>query len=111
MEDPHLKARGYWDTIEDPRPGFGSYICKGKGFTLSKTPMKTDGRAPDLGEHNGYVYGGLLGMSDDEIKRLEKKGIIGTVPTPDVLERIPKSLPESPAYRSEKITLTPYSSD
>ena len=99
MQDRHLKARQYWDTIEDPRPGFGSYICKGKGFTLSKTPMKTDGRAPDLGEHNGYVYGGVLGMSDDEIKRLEEKGIIGTIPTPDVLERIPKSLPES---RSEK---------
>ena len=58
MQDQHLKTRQYWDTIEDPRPGFGSYICKGKGFTLSKTPMKTDGRAPDLGEHNGYVYGG-----------------------------------------------------
>ena len=36
MDDQHLKAREYWDTIEDPRPGFGSYICKGKGFTLSE---------------------------------------------------------------------------
>jgi crotonobetainyl-CoA:carnitine CoA-transferase CaiB-like acyl-CoA transferase len=102
MEDRHLKARGYWDTIEDPRPGFGSYICKGKGFALSRTPMKTDGRAPDLGEHNAYVYGELLGMSDDDMKKLEEKGIIGNSPTPDVLERIPKSLPASRAQKKEK---------
>jgi crotonobetainyl-CoA:carnitine CoA-transferase CaiB-like acyl-CoA transferase len=102
MDDPHLKARGYWDTIEDSRPGFGSYMCKGKGFSLSRTPMKTDGRAPDLGEHNRYVYGELLGMSDEEINKLEENGIIGTIPTPDVLERIPKSLPESRTQKKPK---------
>jgi crotonobetainyl-CoA:carnitine CoA-transferase CaiB-like acyl-CoA transferase len=102
MENAHLKERGYWDTIEDPRPGFGTYICKGKGFTLSRTSMKTDGRAPDLGEHNTYVYGELLGMSDAELKRLEENGIIGTVPTPDVLERIPKSLPQSRMQKRER---------
>jgi crotonobetainyl-CoA:carnitine CoA-transferase CaiB-like acyl-CoA transferase len=102
MEDQHLKARGYWDTIEDIRPDYGTYICKGKGFTLSRTPMKTDCRAPDLGEHNAYVYGELLGMSDEDMKELETKGIIGTVPTPDVLARIPKSLPQSRAQKKEK---------
>jgi crotonobetainyl-CoA:carnitine CoA-transferase CaiB-like acyl-CoA transferase len=101
MEDRHLKMRKYWDRIDDPRPGFGSYICKGKGFTLSETPMKTDGRAPDLGEHNAYVYGELLGMSEEDMKELERKGTIGTVPSPDVLERIPKSLPESSARKKK----------
>ncbi len=95
MEDRHLMARGYWDTIADPRPGFGTYICKGKGFTLSRTPMKTEGRAPDLGEHNAYVYGELLGMSGEDMKELEMKGVIGTSPTPDVLALIPRSLPQS----------------
>jgi crotonobetainyl-CoA:carnitine CoA-transferase CaiB-like acyl-CoA transferase len=102
MEDPHLKERGYWDTIEDPRPDFGTYICKGKGFTLSQTPMKTHGRAPDLGEHNAYVYGKLLGMSEEGINKLEEKGIIGIVPTSDVLERIPKSLPKSGMRKRDK---------
>ena len=41
-------------------------------------------------------------MSDEEIKRLEENGIIGTVPTPDVLERIPKSLPESRTQKKTK---------
>jgi hypothetical protein len=34
-------------------------------------------------------------MSDNEIKKLEKKGITGIVPALDVLERIPKSLPKN----------------
>ncbi|MBN1847068.1 MAG: CoA transferase [Deltaproteobacteria bacterium] len=93
LDDPHLEARGFWDKINDPRPGFGEYICKGRGINLSKTPLKTRLRAPDLGEHNTYVYGELLGMTKDEITGLEKDGIIGTIPTPDVLKRIPKILP------------------
>jgi crotonobetainyl-CoA:carnitine CoA-transferase CaiB-like acyl-CoA transferase len=95
MEDEHLKARGFWDRIDDPRPGYGTYLCKGRGFTLSKTPMKTRLRAPDLGEHNQYVYEKLLGMSQEEIAGLEKQGIIGRIPVPEVLSRIPKSLPKA----------------
>ncbi|HVN95135.1 MAG TPA: CoA transferase [Syntrophorhabdaceae bacterium] len=95
VEDRHLKERGYWDRINDPRPSFGEYICKGKGFSLSKTPMKTDARAPDLGEHNAYVYGELLGMSDEDLKTLEDKGIMGTTPAPEVVARIPKTLPKA----------------
>jgi len=94
MEDEHLRVRGFWDKIDDRRPNFGTYLCKGRGFTLSKTPMKTHCRAPDLGEHNDYVYRKLLGMSQEEIERLEKKGIIGSSPAPEVQARIPKSLPK-----------------
>jgi len=95
LEDQNVRALGFWDKIKDPRPGYGEYICKGRGCHLSKTPLETTLRAPDLGEHNDYVYKELLGLSDDEMKRLEDNGIIGTKPTPDVLERIPKSLPEA----------------
>jgi crotonobetainyl-CoA:carnitine CoA-transferase CaiB-like acyl-CoA transferase len=94
VEDPHLKASGFWDRIDDPRPGFGTYLCKGRGVTLSKTPLKTQRRAPDLGEHNPYVYGTLLGLSEQEIAELGKKGVIGTAPAPDVMTRIPKTLPK-----------------
>jgi hypothetical protein len=41
-------------------------------------------------------------MSDEEINKLEENGIIGTVPTPDVLGRIPKSLPESRTQEKPK---------
>jgi crotonobetainyl-CoA:carnitine CoA-transferase CaiB-like acyl-CoA transferase len=102
MTDEHLKARDYWDKIDDPRPGYGSYVCKGKGFALSGTPMRTDERAPDLGEHNSYVFGTLLGLTDEELKDLETKGIIGTVPTPDVRARIPRSLPKKGLQKEEQ---------
>ncbi len=95
VEDPHLKARGFWDRIDDPRPGFGTYLCKGRGITLSKTPLKTERRAPDLGEHNDYVLNTLLGISKKEVDVLEKRGIIGCRPVPEVLSRIPKSLPKA----------------
>ncbi|MEK3935147.1 CoA transferase [Sporosarcina sp. FSL W7-1349] len=36
--------------------------------------------APMLGEHNGYVFSKILGLSDEEIQRLEQDDIIGTVP-------------------------------
>lgn len=94
VEDEHIRNRGFWDQISDPRPGFGTYICKGRGFYLSKTPMKSRLRAPDLGEHNIYVFTKMLGMSEKEVAELEKGGIIGSVPTPEVLERIPRSLPK-----------------
>jgi crotonobetainyl-CoA:carnitine CoA-transferase CaiB-like acyl-CoA transferase len=36
--------------------------------------------APTLGEHNEYVLGKLLGMSNEEMQRLADEQIIGTWP-------------------------------
>jgi crotonobetainyl-CoA:carnitine CoA-transferase CaiB-like acyl-CoA transferase len=36
--------------------------------------------APTLGEHNRELLGGLLGLGDREIERLEARGVIGTRP-------------------------------
>ena len=89
IEDEHLRSRGFWDTVDDPRPGYGTYTVHGRGFYLSRTPVKTRFRAPDLGEHNHYVYSKILGMSQEEIKELERKAIIGTSPVPEVQATIP----------------------
>lgn len=51
-------------------------------------------RGSDLREHNAYVYSTILGMSDEEIRTFETNGIFGTVPTADMQERIPLSLPK-----------------
>jgi len=42
--------------------------------------------APCLGEHNSFVYGTLLDMSQQEINELEGDGVIGTVPMPEELQ-------------------------
>ncbi|HEX78222.1 MAG TPA: CoA transferase [Dehalococcoidia bacterium] len=87
VNDPHLASRGFWETVSHPR--FGPHAFKGRGFYFSKSPVGTRSPAPCLGEHNSYVFGELLGLSPEEIARLEEKAVIGTVPSLEVRGRIP----------------------
>jgi benzylsuccinate CoA-transferase BbsF subunit len=43
---------------------------------LSETDWVIARGAPCLGEHNDYVYGELLGLSDDEVATLVSTGVI-----------------------------------
>jgi len=45
-------------------------------WRLSETPAAIHRHGPLLGEHNQSVFGGLLGMSIEEIKRLEERKVI-----------------------------------
>jgi crotonobetainyl-CoA:carnitine CoA-transferase CaiB-like acyl-CoA transferase len=76
--DPHLEARGFWDTVEHPEAG--TYRQVSTPWRLSKSPRRVSSPAPGLGEHNDYVLGELLGLSPQEIAALEVQGIIGTHP-------------------------------
>jgi benzylsuccinate CoA-transferase BbsF subunit len=72
--DPQLKARGFFHTLE--YPGIGKYRTQvGPHFLLSKYPYKLK-PAPIMGADNGYVFKGLLGMPEDEFDRLVKEGVI-----------------------------------
>ncbi len=42
---------------------------------MSETPWQTT-RAPLLGEHNGAIYKGLLGLSDADLSVLHGQGVI-----------------------------------
>ncbi|MBI2910276.1 MAG: CoA transferase [Chloroflexi bacterium] len=75
VEDPHLWERKIMVPVE-PAPGAKSeMLVPGETIKLSKVPWKP-GRAPTPGEHNQEVYGGLLGLSADEIAKLAQEGII-----------------------------------
>ena len=50
VEDEHLAARGFFETIDHPEAGELTYA--GAPFRMSETPPVID-RAPTLGEHNG----------------------------------------------------------
>jgi crotonobetainyl-CoA:carnitine CoA-transferase CaiB-like acyl-CoA transferase len=78
IAEPHLQARGFWDTVEHPE--VGTYRQVSTPWRLSKSPRSATSPAPSLGEHNGYVLGELLGLSVQEIAMLEAKGVIGTQP-------------------------------
>lgn len=78
-DDPHLAARGYYQTLTHPVMGDDAY--PGWPMRFSAAPTLPHRRvAPLLGEHNREVLGGELGLSDADLARLEKDEIIGTRP-------------------------------
>jgi crotonobetainyl-CoA:carnitine CoA-transferase CaiB-like acyl-CoA transferase len=45
-------------------------------WNLERTPPSIHRHAPLLGEHNQQIFGGLLGMAEEEITRLEEDQIL-----------------------------------
>jgi len=78
LDEPHLQERGFFEMVEHPVAGTHPYI--GAYAKFSKTPVSIRKPAPCLGEDNHYVFGELLGMSEEEIEELEELGITGTIP-------------------------------
>jgi len=68
--DPHLRQRGFWTEVDHPILGRKTAIDT--VWKLSGTPLKVNRPAPLFGEHNQYVFGELLGLSDSEIQRLKE---------------------------------------
>jgi len=72
--DPHIRGRGILPEVE--HPALGKRTVVGPPWRLSATPALTPRHAPLMGEHNQYVLGDLLGMSQDEIARLVEEEIV-----------------------------------
>jgi succinyl-CoA---D-citramalate CoA-transferase len=72
--DPHIAERGDLVTVDDPV--VGPLRMQGLHARLSRTPGSVRTGAPRLGEHNREVYGGLLGLPDEEIDRLRAARVI-----------------------------------
>jgi len=76
--DSHLKERGFIEVIDHPEVGKRPHA--GMMFKLSKTPGNVRMPAPSMGEHNQFILQGILGLSDDELRRLEEEEVIGAAP-------------------------------
>ena len=74
FSDPHLKEREFITEVE--HPVLGKQVVLNPPWKFSETPPRIKKASPLLGEHNDYVFGQLLGMSDDEIARLKEEQII-----------------------------------
>ncbi len=72
-EDPHLAARGFYRELEHPEIGRHRYLMP--PFRLSRTPVEPSLPAPCLGQHNEYVYQGILGLGDEEFVNLLNEGV------------------------------------
>ena len=75
FEDPQFRARDM--LLEHVDPEFGPYIGPGIVPKLSETPGAVRWSATwEEGSHNRDVYGGLLGLSGEELEELHSEGIL-----------------------------------
>ncbi len=72
--DPHFEARG--DMVAVDVPGIGEVVVPAVFPRLSETPGEVESLGPALGDANEEVYGGWLGLSDEDRVLLKDKGII-----------------------------------
>jgi crotonobetainyl-CoA:carnitine CoA-transferase CaiB-like acyl-CoA transferase len=73
--DPHVAAREMLVPIQDPE--LGQIVGPSQTPKLSATPGRsTFSSTWEPGAHNREVFGGLLGLADDEIDALERDGVI-----------------------------------
>jgi len=78
--NPHLKSRGFFDLVDhgddvNRRPLPGQLPVKFRG--VNKRALR---RAPRFSEHTDDVLGSLLGLSAQDLARLEEEKVIGRTP-------------------------------
>jgi crotonobetainyl-CoA:carnitine CoA-transferase CaiB-like acyl-CoA transferase len=79
-DDPHLAARGFWQLVD--RPYCGLHVQPSLPFREDNRPYAVRHASPTLGEHNRLVLGNMLGLSSEQLARLEADGVIGTEAQP-----------------------------
>jgi crotonobetainyl-CoA:carnitine CoA-transferase CaiB-like acyl-CoA transferase len=74
-EDRHFRARGSVEELDDQV--YGQVVDYGPAPQLSATPARHKWAGRPVGWHNRYVLKGILGMPDEEMADLERRGIVG----------------------------------
>ena len=74
LNHTHFRERGLYQEIE--HPALGTEPVFNLMWKLSRTPPAIRGHAPLLVQHNQQVFGGMLGLSPEEIKRLEEAQVL-----------------------------------
>lgn len=72
--DEGLRARGFWWVTDHPT--LGPFRTDGSPIRLDRTPPPPARPSPLLGQHNEEVFGELLGLAPDEVRRLAEAGVI-----------------------------------
>jgi crotonobetainyl-CoA:carnitine CoA-transferase CaiB-like acyl-CoA transferase len=74
VSSAQYRERNFFVTVDHPATGPLTY--PGAPFKLSRTPWQIRSPAPQLGQHNGQIYGERLGLSADRIRQLQQAGVI-----------------------------------
>jgi len=74
LRDSHLKARGFFQDIDDPIAGKRRY--ESQGFKLMDVPKSLHNPAPLLGQHTDQILKELLHMDTVEIERLRAEKVL-----------------------------------
>lgn len=72
--DPHLLEREM--IVEIEQPVSGKVKVSGSVYKMSRTPGNRKMRVPDIGEYNEEIYGGLLGIEADDLRKLKEEKVI-----------------------------------
>jgi crotonobetainyl-CoA:carnitine CoA-transferase CaiB-like acyl-CoA transferase len=75
VQHPQLAAREYWRAVAHPELG-REVRYPGPFARLDATPISYRRRPPTVGEHNGEIFGGELGLAPAEITALAAAGVI-----------------------------------
>jgi len=75
IDSPQLKERNFWVEVEHPETG-EKYKFPGAPVKLSRSPLRVGSHVPSAGEHNKEIYHGELGLSEEELEALVRKGVI-----------------------------------
>ena len=73
-DDPHLWEWGFFRKINHRE--VGERILPNMPVRMSNVAELNYSMPPDLGQHNREIFGGLLGLSDAEIKMLMEQKVI-----------------------------------
>jgi len=74
FEDPQYAARGNILKMQDDR--VGELPIPNLVPRLSDTPGSVKWLGPRLGEHNDEIFKGLLGLTDEDLRRLASEGVV-----------------------------------
>jgi benzylsuccinate CoA-transferase BbsF subunit len=72
--DPQLAHRGTFTSLE--YPGIGKYRAQSGAHFLMSGYKVNMSAAPTMGQHNEYVFKGILGMSSPQYEQLVEDGVI-----------------------------------
>jgi len=72
MTDPHYIARGMFEEVDVNGKALKIPAISPK---LSETPGRTDWPGAHIGAHNAEILGGLLGLSEEDLAKLNQDGI------------------------------------